>query len=146
MQQARHLLAAAYTTRSRNAYVVSDIYVCDARTLRARRAKTGHCAAAVTRIGRREHTTVAYANGVCVGWITIVSLCSALVHACDGTGPWVNNCVGEYNQKYFVQFLIYVGAASVYCLSLVACAWVWPCTHQPCPDVRHMSPIYHTKV
>ncbi|VDK41160.1 unnamed protein product, partial [Gongylonema pulchrum] len=39
--------------------------------------------------------------------------------------PWVNNCVGEYNQKYFLQFLFYVGLSSGYALSLVATAWIY---------------------
>ncbi|VDN07492.1 unnamed protein product [Thelazia callipaeda] len=39
--------------------------------------------------------------------------------------PWVNNCVGEYNQKYFLQFLFYVGLSSLYALSLILIAWVY---------------------
>ncbi|VDP19133.1 unnamed protein product [Onchocerca flexuosa] len=38
--------------------------------------------------------------------------------------PWVNNCIGEYNQKYFLQFLLYVGLSSGYALSLIVTAWV----------------------
>jgi len=28
--------------------------------------------------------------------------------------PWINNCVGEFNQKYFIQFLFYVSVLCVY--------------------------------
>jgi len=34
--------------------------------------------------------------------------------------PWVNNCVGYYNQKHFLLFLVYVGLASIYALVAIA--------------------------
>lgn len=42
--------------------------------------------------------------------------------------PWINNCVGEWNQKYFLQFLIYVGLLSAYAVSLVVFSWIRQCT------------------
>lgn len=41
--------------------------------------------------------------------------------------PWINNCVGERNQKYFLQFLVYVGILSLYSVALVIVSWVYPC-------------------
>lgn len=41
--------------------------------------------------------------------------------------PWINNCVGERNQKYFLQFLVYVGILSLYSIALVVMAWLNPC-------------------
>lgn len=40
--------------------------------------------------------------------------------------PWVNNCVGERNQKYFLQFLCYVGMLSVYSIILIVLSWIAP--------------------
>lgn len=41
--------------------------------------------------------------------------------------PWINNCVGERNQKYFLQFLIYVGSLALYSVFLIVISWVYPC-------------------
>lgn len=41
--------------------------------------------------------------------------------------PWINNCVGERNQKYFIQFLVYVGVLSAYAVILVVVSWVYEC-------------------
>lgn len=40
--------------------------------------------------------------------------------------PWVNNCVGERNQKYFLQFLIYVGTLAIYSVVLIVMSWMQP--------------------
>lgn len=41
--------------------------------------------------------------------------------------PWINNCVGERNQKYFLQFLVYVGVLAIYSIALVVMSWLQPC-------------------
>lgn len=39
----------------------------------------------------------------------------------------INNCVGERNQKYFIQFLVYVGVLAIYAITLVIISWVGEC-------------------
>ncbi|XP_077401129.1 palmitoyltransferase ZDHHC3 isoform X2 [Vanacampus margaritifer] len=52
-------------------------------------------------------------------------VCQRCIRRMDHHCPWINNCVGELNQKYFIQFLFYTGVASVYAMLLVVSAWVW---------------------
>ncbi|XP_077597732.1 palmitoyltransferase ZDHHC3 isoform X1 [Stigmatopora nigra] len=52
-------------------------------------------------------------------------VCQRCIRRMDHHCPWINNCVGELNQKYFIQFLFYTGVASVYAVLLVGSAWLW---------------------
>ncbi|CAM4623070.1 palmitoyltransferase ZDHHC3-like [Lepidochelys kempii] len=53
-------------------------------------------------------------------------ICHRCVRRMDHHCPWINNCVGELNQKYFIQFLFYTGLASLYAMGLVLTMWLWP--------------------
>ncbi|XP_037960111.1 palmitoyltransferase ZDHHC3-like [Teleopsis dalmanni] len=54
-------------------------------------------------------------------------ICKRCIRRMDHHCPWINNCVGERNQKFFLQFLVYVGLLSLYSAALVVGSWIYPC-------------------
>lgn len=54
-------------------------------------------------------------------------ICQRCIRRMDHHCPWINNCVGERNQKYFIQFLVYVGVLSAYAIILIVISWVSDC-------------------
>ncbi|KAK8757203.1 hypothetical protein V5799_000095 [Amblyomma americanum] len=56
-------------------------------------------------------------------------ICQRCIRRMDHHCPWINNCVGEQNQKYFIQFLLYVGLGCLYIIVLVAVSWNLECPH-----------------
>lgn len=54
-------------------------------------------------------------------------ICQRCIRRMDHHCPWINNCVGELNQKYFIQFLFYVGVASIYSVAMVLSSWLKDC-------------------
>lgn len=55
-------------------------------------------------------------------------ICRRCIRRMDHHCPWINNCVGENNQKYFLQFLFYVGIAAIHAILIVLLSALKKCT------------------
>ena len=64
-------------------------------------------------------------------------ICRRCIRRMDHHCPWINNCVGEWNQKYFIQFLFYVALLSAYSIFLVSISWYY---HGADGDIQHKRP------
>jgi len=53
------------------------------------------------------------------------SICASCIVRMDHHCPWVNNCVGACNQKYFVLFLVYVLLGEMYAISIFVLRFVF---------------------
>lgn len=68
------------------------------------------------------------------------STCRRCVRRMHHHCPWINNCVGEFNQKYFIQFLFYTGVLSLYAIGLLLSAWLWPLVRGPSGETDKTAP------
>uniref|UniRef100_A0A336KVI2 Palmitoyltransferase n=1 Tax=Culicoides sonorensis TaxID=179676 RepID=A0A336KVI2_CULSO len=58
------------------------------------------------------------------------SVCQRCVRKMDHHCPWVNNCVGENNQKYFVLFTFYIAVISIHAIFLAVNQFVSCIKHE----------------
>ncbi|KAF6205969.1 hypothetical protein GE061_017193 [Apolygus lucorum] len=70
-------------------------------------------------------------------------ICKRCIKRMDHHCPWINNCVGERNQKFFIQFLVFVGILSAYALLLVITSWLRACPQCNNELVMKQSRIVH---
>uniref|UniRef100_A0A1I7Z0S6 Palmitoyltransferase n=1 Tax=Steinernema glaseri TaxID=37863 RepID=A0A1I7Z0S6_9BILA len=74
-------------------------------------------------------------------------VCRRCVRKMDHHCPWVNNCVGEFNQKYFLQFLLYVALSSAYAIGLIITAWLYHDEHGLTgAKGPYGIPVHHKKI
>ncbi|XP_070551437.1 palmitoyltransferase ZDHHC3-like isoform X2 [Ptychodera flava] len=73
-------------------------------------------------------------------------ICRRCIRKMDHHCPWINNCVGEFNQRYFIQFLFYVGVASIYSLILVLVSWLVECKECEVSPSNQSRKIAHTVI
>ena len=71
------------------------------------------------------------------------SICKACIARMDHHCPWVNNCVGIYNQKHFLLFLVYVFLGSVHAMILL-CIKGYYCMDKNCLLFNGVYPIVLT--
>ncbi|KAJ1527011.1 hypothetical protein ONE63_008555 [Megalurothrips usitatus] len=71
-------------------------------------------------------------------------ICKRCIRRMDHHCPWINNCVGEKNQKYFLQFLVYVALLVLYAIALVMASWMEECPDCPIDIAVKQSRILHT--
>lgn len=51
-------------------------------------------------------------------------ICGYCVLKMDHHCPWINNCVGHYNYRYFLKFMLYLHVASLFVIIIVGIAWM----------------------
>lgn len=73
-------------------------------------------------------------------------ICGRCVRRMDHHCPWINNCVGELNQKYFIQFLLFVGLASIYSVAMVVISWTVDCAECKKEMVFREHRVVHTVI
>ncbi|EDV28439.1 uncharacterized protein TRIADDRAFT_19198 [Trichoplax adhaerens] len=70
--------------------------------------------------------------------------CSRCIRKMDHHCPWINNCVGECNQKYFILFLLYTAMASVYAIIFCIVLFMAKCDNCDENSPRHVHIIFST--
>ncbi|GIX66380.1 zinc finger protein DHHC domain containing protein [Babesia caballi] len=112
---------------------------------RAARSSSTPCAGAsptapnASPLGRAAPTTAAPAGDACCTWTTTVS--RGRLGDDAAAGPWVVNCVGMFNQKFFIQYTAYIFLAGAMEIAL-ACVVGYDMYDLYCTNVSRLLSKY----
>ncbi|GAB9466587.1 hypothetical protein Gpo141_00003958 [Globisporangium polare] len=95
----------------------------------------------ISRIEEQKYRTCRRCRQFKPGRAHHCSICDRCVIKMDHHCPWVNNCVGLGNHKFFLLFIFYVFLLSFYALVLVSLRYA-RCVNENCPSYGALRVVF----